>query len=252
MKTLIALALTASAAVAQDEPKKNKFLELNPGYRERAGGFYERTYLESASASLAKVVALERFTKADAAGVLKQLIYDWLDEYVEGEGQMSRAAYTAVMKRVNASMKKLVDDDAAFKRWAEWRDTTDRELNALAFLTCTKIALVGLTLAVPDALAKDGWTMTVIEDDEQAAAYKTCFAEIAHQVIAFEQGKETRLALLVYRDGRAAELLAALEKAAGDDVRVFWRTQGFIVFAAEKGSVPDTLKEQLRRQLARR
>ncbi len=252
MRTLIALALIASAAVAQDEPPKNKFLELNPGYRERAGGFYERTYLDSASASLAKAVALERFAKADAAGVLKQLIYDWLDAYVEGEGQMSRTAYTAVMKRVDASMKKLLDDDAAFKRWAEWRDSTNRELNPLAFLTSAKIAMVALALTVPDALAKDGWSMTSIEDDEQATPYKVCFPEVAHQVIVFEKGKGTRLALLVYRDGRAAELLGALEKAERDDVRVFWRTQGFLVFAAEKGTVPESLKEQLRRQLAKR
>jgi hypothetical protein len=113
--------------------------------------------------------------------------------------------------------------------------------------------MAGLSLAVPPALAKDGWTSRLIEDDERGAPYKACFPTVPHQVIVFEKGREATLALLVYRDGRSRELLAALEKASQSDVRVFWRApHQFMVFAAEKGAVPETLKEQLRRQLAAR
>ena len=240
--------LLVLAAPGQDPAAR--FRELNPGYVERAGHGYEQS-LGPASASLVKAVDLPRFTAAQATAVLKRVIYDFLEAYVQEGGEMSRARHGAVLRRADATMKDLLDDPAAFERWIVWRESTDRVANPLAFLTSPKIALVGLSLVLPEASARDGWTLRVLEDDRQAAAHQACFPVVPLQVLLVEKDRDARLALLVYRDGRAAELLAALEKSARADVRVFWRLgHRFLVFAVETGTVPDDLEERLRRQLA--
>jgi|SRR6185295_8361536 hypothetical protein len=239
MNVLIAVLLLAQS-----------FQQNNPGYRERAGGFYEESYLGPASESLAKTIALERFTKADASRVLRTYIYDWLDGFVAGEGEMSRAAHVAAVGRADISMKQLLDSEPAFRRWQEWRERPDRNENPLAFITSSKIALTGLSPALREPFSKDGWTLRTLEDDEQIAPYRRFFPTLPHQVFVLEKEKTGRLALLVFRVGRAKELLEALDTAMDADVRVFWKTFQFLVFAVEKGSVPELLKEDLRRQLA--
>ena len=228
-----------------------RFRELNPGYRERAGRSYEESNLEPASASLAKVVDVPGFTVADAAVVLKAVIYDFLDVVVETGGEMSRAAHGAVLAKADAAMKKRLGDEAAFGRWKQWRDSADRGLNPLAFLTSRAIVLSGLPVVLSEVDRAAGWTLRAVEDDRQAAAHQACFPFVPHQVLLFEKGDD-RLALLVYRSGRAFELLAALEKTPAPGPRVFWRTgYQFLVFAVETGAVSEDLKDRIRRQLAR-
>ncbi|MBI3854980.1 MAG: hypothetical protein HY293_04735 [Planctomycetes bacterium] len=250
MRTFIACLFVGSAVAApQDEKKPNRFLELNPGYRERAGAFYEKTYLGPAAESLAKAVAVERLTKEAASGVLRQYIYDWLDGYIAGEGEMSRAAHAAVVKRADLAMNPLLDDGPAFQRWVEWRENLQPGGNVLAFITSARVAMAGLPLTLPESFAKEGWTRRSLEDDEQVAPYQRGFPALPHQVLLFEQENGVRIALIVFRAGRAQELLAALEKAGDPDLRVFRRTMQFVVFAVETGAVPESLKERLRRQL---
>ena len=255
MRSLIAILSLWTLAAAQDQ-MPGKFQDLNPGYRDRAAKFYRQEYLERSAGSLVQTVALPRFAREDAVRVLDRLILDYLEAYVEGEGEISRAGHAAVIKRADESMKALLDDGAAFVRWADWRKSADRILNPLAFLTSPSIALAGLAPVLPDEFAREGWSLRSLEDDDQIAAYRRFFPMLPHQVLVVESERGDRLALIVFRPGfrgdRVADLLAALEKSKDPDVRAFWRTSQFMVFAAEKGSVPELLKEQLRRQLARK
>ena len=251
MRILAALMAITSVAWPQQEDRKRAFLELNPGYRERTGSFYESAYLDPAAESLAKLMALDRFGKDDAKVVLKQFIYDFLDGYIEAGGEMPRAAHAAAVKRADSSMKKVLDDESAFKRWSEWRQSTNRADNALSFIMSEKVALTGVTLRLPEAVQKEGWTTRMIEDDERAVTYASGLPFVPHQVLIFERGAGASFKILVHRAGRATELLAALDKLTESDVRVFWRTQQFLLLGVEEGTVPDLLKESLRRQLAK-
>ncbi len=182
--TTFCLTVVCVLAWAQDEDKnRNRFQELNPGYRERAGASYEKQYLPGAATSLWRAVKLERFTEEEAAKSLRRFIYDWLDAYVEGGGAMSRSAHAGVLKRADDRMRQSFDDESAFKRWIAWRSEPTGRDNPLAFIMHPDFA-VGLPvqLSLPGDLKEAGWTMESLED-EKLAAHKHGFSGAPSQVV---------------------------------------------------------------------
>jgi hypothetical protein len=124
----------AALAVCGAAAGPNEFLKNNPGYRARAGAFYEQKYLPEAAADLVKAVASPNLTDEKARALLKGYIYDWLGCYCEGNGSVTRADLDGLLRALDNKVKAALNDEAAFARYQAWRRTADRQGNALAFL----------------------------------------------------------------------------------------------------------------------
>jgi hypothetical protein len=133
---LVALAVLAPAARAGDAPGQapSAFLRNNPGYRERAGAFYEKEYLPGAAAALARSVNHRRLPEEAARRLLRAYIYDWLAAYIEGEGAVPAAEQVRLLRDLDARVREALCDDAAYERYLKWRLRSQGGDNPLAFL----------------------------------------------------------------------------------------------------------------------
>ena len=91
---LVALSLMAWAdpdlpQIPPDPKIDNAFARSNPGYRTRAGQFYEKDYLPQALAALQRRACLTPAQLPRARATLRAFLYHWLDAYVVAGGQQS-------------------------------------------------------------------------------------------------------------------------------------------------------------------
>src|SRR5262249_37831295 len=133
--TLLTLCANATAP-AQDAagPEMARFLRANPGYRQRAGAFYEAEYLPGAAAGLARAARAKGLSEQDARAALRPFVYDWLDAYISGGGAVSPAGHAGVLRRLDDRVRAALDDDAAFARYLAWRQNAQGADNPLDFL----------------------------------------------------------------------------------------------------------------------
>lgn len=115
----------------------NDFTKANPGYKERAGTFYEKEYLGKALDQLATKITLTDDQKIAARKILKDFIADWLESYVNANGTMSEETLTHYLALMDEKFhSKLSPPD--YETYLAWRKGTSGE-NALAFLMIPKI-----------------------------------------------------------------------------------------------------------------
>lgn len=111
----------------------NAFARQNPGYKERAGKFYEKEYLDKAVEQLAEWASLSEEQVPVAQAILRAYIYDWLDAYVRGggvvaPGQLERAL-SAMDERFQGELR-----DPQYEKYLKWRKEPTGAHNALRFL----------------------------------------------------------------------------------------------------------------------
>lgn len=111
----------------------NRFKVLNPGYRDRGGKSYEKQHLPMAVGQLAKAVELTDKQAATAKKILRTVIYDYLDSYVEGRGKIAREDWARHIKAMDERFKGQLSP-AQYKLYLKWRKDTRGSDNALRFL----------------------------------------------------------------------------------------------------------------------
>jgi len=133
---LVSLAVLAPAALAGEAPGQapGAFLRNNPGYRERAGTFYEKEYLPGAAAALARSVRHPRLPEGAARRLLRDYVYDWLAAYIEGEGAVPAAEQARLLRDLDGRVREALCDDDAYRRYLNWRLRSGGDDNPLAFL----------------------------------------------------------------------------------------------------------------------
>jgi hypothetical protein len=136
LAAVLSLACLPAAVAAQDAPNQtaNRFLRDNPGYRDRAGTFYEKEYLPGAAAGLAKTVRHSRMSEPAAQRALRAFIYDWLDAYIAGGGTVQPEEQARLLQRLDDRIRDALCDDNAYRRYRSWRLTAQGDDNPLAFL----------------------------------------------------------------------------------------------------------------------
>ncbi|HUT35407.1 MAG TPA: carbon-nitrogen hydrolase family protein [Planctomycetota bacterium] len=111
----------------------NLFSRQNPGYKQRAGEFYEKEYLGKAVEQLAEAVGLAEEQLPFAKAILRAYIYEWLDACVRGGGAVAaehlERALAAMDERCQGELK-----DDQYPKYLEWRKDRTGARNALAFL----------------------------------------------------------------------------------------------------------------------
>ncbi len=208
--------VSSQAQQPKNPPPKNKFLELNPGYKERAGSFYEAQYLPGAAANLVRVVEHQNMTPPQATGILRELIYNFLDVMIEGNGEVTRQERAKVVAHIDKRVRDLVKDEAAFQRYLKWRKVRDRKDNPLEFLFNHPQSI---QFQLPAKLTDAGWTVDLQTEEEQLQRYRGYFGfdpDMAIQLTnkRMAQGRDKRpttLTLLVYPQGRVRDLLSGQE-----------------------------------------
>lgn len=251
------LTLALADAAAQNNPRKERFLQLNPGYQKRAGASYEVNNLEGSVRSMVPAVDSPKLKDGDARAILREFIYDYLDAYVEAGGEMNRAEHVRALAKIDKRVSDLVDDKDAYQRYLRWRKTTPRAQNPLQFLFVLEIPVA---FRVPGPLAKEGWTVEVIDEVPVLEAFKGYLGVAPDQVLRFSNptlgkvvGKGDKvdavnpwLMLVVYPSGRAKEALASHQAPLGPwgtappkgqpelpPLEVFWQTRGYLILGAE-------------------
>jgi hypothetical protein len=133
--SLVVLLCLGAPVAAEAGPNQeiNDFQRANPGYRERAGTFYENEYLPGAAAGLARAAGNPRLSEA-ARRLLRAFVYDWLDAYISGDGALNGAAHAAVLRRLDDRVREALCDDAAYARYLAWRRQAQGADNPLDFL----------------------------------------------------------------------------------------------------------------------
>ncbi len=119
------------------EKSENTFLRDNPEYRDRAGKYYEKEYLEKATHQLAEVVKIADKQKPKAGEILKSFIYDWLGRFVEGGGRISRKDLTQCLSSMDKRFQGELSE-AEYEKYLTWRKGK-AGANALGFLMDPKI-----------------------------------------------------------------------------------------------------------------
>jgi len=112
----------------------NKFSRLNPGYKQGAGGFYEKEYLGKAVEQLAEAAGLTKEQLPFATAILRAYIYEYLDAKVRGGGSVPaehvQRAFAAMDERFQGELK-----DEQYEKYLEWsRGRRTEAGNALGFL----------------------------------------------------------------------------------------------------------------------
>jgi hypothetical protein len=140
---------TTGEAKAPAERSDNAFARANPGYKERAGAFYEKEYLGKALDQLATAAELTVEQKMVARKILRTFIDDWLENYVTGNGHISREN----LARCLALMDERFQDElsqAGHKAYLAWRKDETGGNNALAFLMNPRFAIQQTPAKTPE------------------------------------------------------------------------------------------------------
>jgi hypothetical protein len=120
-------------AQTEDPEVVNDFAKSNPGYKKRAGEFYEKEYLEDAVERLGRTAEFTAPDRAVAKAILRAFIYDWLDSTVRGNGQVPAEDLAKHLKRLDERFKSELNG-AQYPKYLRWRNDRTGARNTLAFL----------------------------------------------------------------------------------------------------------------------
>lgn len=249
-RTLVSLGLLwlMVLCLRADQPKqtpRERFLALNPNYEKGVAEFYRRDYLPSAARAMAEAIKQEGFTEDDARRSLGTLIDDFLVKYVDGGGTITRAERGRLILAMDRAVRAKVKNEAALARYRKWRDTEDRMVNALSFLTTAN----DLHFTLPERVTDAGWAMKSLKlsDLEKYAGY---FGDAPDHVLVFEnprlskkEGKQASLMLLAFQSDRLRDKVLGREGPFRSEdktlpaIDFFWQAGGALYFSSE-GALP--------------
>lgn len=134
---LLALALTLMGWAEPDLPQvppdpqiHNAFTHSNPGYRTRAGQFYEKDYLPPALAVLQRRAGLTPTQLGRARTTLRVFIYRFLDAYVLAQGRQEDPSYSEQIVWLDRQFAGWLEP-AQYQGYQHWKSDPD---NSLGFL----------------------------------------------------------------------------------------------------------------------
>ncbi|HUT61547.1 MAG TPA: hypothetical protein VNA25_27215 [Phycisphaerae bacterium] len=136
-------------ARAAAERSDNAFARANPGYKERAGAFYEKEYLGKALDQLAKAAELTDERKTAARKILRTFIDDWLESYVSGGGHINSENLAHCLALMDERFQGELSQ-AGHKAYLAWRKDETGGSNALAFLMNPRFAVRRIPAATPE------------------------------------------------------------------------------------------------------
>lgn len=268
MIPLLLIACVTSQALAESDAAQ-AFKRSNPGYRERAGKFYEKDYLPGAIKGLQAAFAPQQLDTGAAGNILTNLIYDFLDQYIAAGTGLTRRNHAAVIAKLDAEVHRLIDDPAIAKRYERWKADTDPAFpNPLSFLTMLERQSPPVALNLSPSLKKEGWHLQSLESLEETGQYADVLGMEPYQVFVIHHQKESgdrsrrAMTLLLYRQKHAPKLLAQLDRESSVRVinspkqikpQLFWQTKGHVVFVQENPQASQrreslTLKRWIQRQ----
>lgn len=267
MKRLIAVLVLLLGTIvvwAGDEPKSS-FLRANPDYRTRAGTFYEREYLPGAVKGLVAAFAPQVLPEATATKILRDFIYEFLDQLAEDGGQISRRGHAEVLAGLDARVRELADGPGILDNYEAWKRGSKKEFpNPLAFLTVLAFQSPPVPLDLSPELTEMGWSLKSLQSLAETAEYADVMEVEPYQVFVLEQEGDTAeggrtLTLLLYLSKDLPRVLTALDARAkvqpDDDTKavapqLFWRTSRCVVLLLEANPMGDgdQLKQGIRRQ----
>lgn len=260
--------LCCSSVAFAEKDAGQAFRRSNPGYRERAGKFYEKDYLPGAIKGLQAAFAPQQLDTGAAGSILTNLIYTFLDHYIV-EGAITRRHHAAVIAKLDADVLRLIDDPAIAKRYESWKAGTDPAFpNPLSFLTMLERQSPPVALNLSPSLKKEGWKLQSLESLEATGEYADVLGMEPYQVFVIHHQKEAGdrsrqvMTLLLYRQNHATKLLAQLDRESPVRVinspkqirpQLFWQTKGHVVFVQENPQANQsreslTLKRWIQRQ----
>jgi hypothetical protein len=116
--------------VPPDPKVDNTFARLNPGYRTRAGQFYEKDYLPQALAALQRGARLTPAQLPRARATVRVFLYRWLDAYVAAGGQQTDSGCSEQVAWLDRQFASWLEA-AQLEGYQRWKSDPD---NALGFL----------------------------------------------------------------------------------------------------------------------
>jgi hypothetical protein len=119
---------------APRQSPKERFLADNPGYKDRAAAFYAQEYLPGARRGMTAAIRSPGFRDADAERLLRLLIDNFLDQWIEAGGTMHEGIREEVIAPIDFEVQRLVKDESAYRRYLAWRHVRNGADNPLAFL----------------------------------------------------------------------------------------------------------------------
>jgi len=140
---------TTGEAKAPAERSDNSFASANPNYKERAGAFYEKEYLGKALDQLATAAELADEQKTAARKILRAFIDDWLENYVSGNGHISRENPARCLALMDERFQGELSQ-AGHEAYLAWRKDETGGNNALAFLMNPRFAIQQTPAKTPE------------------------------------------------------------------------------------------------------
>jgi hypothetical protein len=259
---------------------ENRFLRLNPGYDERVSKSYESTYVPEAARKMTETVNDPRLDNASASRILRDIVYEWMDVKIEGEGIAPHFRHQQVIDKADSRVKALVGDGAPFQRYREWRLTTDRWVNPMEFLMRPRHTV---DFRLTQELSAKGWRIRYVEGAEATSKYGLNFKRKPLEVIIFEKMSvlnkvQAYLHLVVYRTDDFFEYVTpdsddkiswesrhmpredltilkqiSLPTQPKGAPEIFWNDHRFVIFFAEGDNhkAQKKLQQEIRYQLWR-
>lgn len=158
---VVLLAITECGSEGNAE---NPFQEHNPDYRTRAGTFYEKAYLPGATKGLICVFAPQELSEKKARQILRQFIYNFLDQYIADGGAITRRNHARILARLDSRVKELADGPSILKNYEAWKSGSSGKFpNPLAFLTKVAFQSPPVMLTLNRELQQQGWRVQSME-----------------------------------------------------------------------------------------
>jgi hypothetical protein len=112
---------------------RDQFAKENPGYAERAGGFYEKEYLGKALDQFAAFASPTRQELEAVQKELRRFIYNFLEALVADEDCLTPEHHRDCLARLDEAVRPLLSE-AKYQKFIEWRSDETGATNAMAFL----------------------------------------------------------------------------------------------------------------------
>lgn len=128
----------------------NEFNRLNPFYKQRAGAYYDYTYVAPSAEALIRIAQIRPEQMPGTLDALRAFVYEWLDAYVRGDGSISRVQLETCIARMDERFDLLLDSPVQRKLYGVWRDDDSNQLRFLMVMSgTTRIATSPPRLPVP-------------------------------------------------------------------------------------------------------
>ena len=119
-------------AVVEDKPDPD-FSKLNPDFRDRAGAFYDITYVTPSGKDLFKIADIRPGQMQKTLKNLRLFVEDYMDKYVPGGGFISKEETDVCRKKLNERFRRLLDDEQ-YKKYLKWSNDQTGSINKMSFI----------------------------------------------------------------------------------------------------------------------